>query len=1060
MLSLSSMASLRALVFGFGRGRSVRPRQRPARSRPGLESLEDRLAPTAQIYLDSHWVLHIDSDNTGNTITLTATTTHAIVTVNNEPPHQIDSPFTFAGIQMNGGTGADRLSLYALQTRTTVNGNSTTTAVVVGHNGSLSAISASVSVNGTTALTVDGSSDTNNETVQMNAASLTGMTPLGTAINYGSVLSLTVRTGTGRNTINVTGTPRTGVLYGGVTLTTRAVSDTVNVQGITAPISIPPFTYLLGGPLTVNCQAPAGVTVGNNGSLQGIGSSLTINQSGFSRVDINDGADNANHPNVILTDTSLTGLAPATIYYHTPDNFDYLNITVGNGNNTYTIVNTSGATTLNTGNGNDTVIVQGTATYSPLTVNAGGTSHDGVNVGNNGSLAGINGALTLNNALSWSHVNINDVADNAAHPNVTLTANSLTGLAPAPITFQVDSLDGLNISAGNGNNNYTVVNTVYSSATGGNRTILNTGTGNDTVNVQGTVASAPLTVEPGANVNDVVNVGYANSLAGINGEVAVSSFSWCHLNINDGADTAAHPNVMLTGISLTGLAPALIDWSSNSLDGLTITAGNGNNTYTVVTTPYATVAGGDPTVLNTGAGRDTVNVQGTTASAPLTVNNAGSSNQVDNLGSGDTLTALSGAVTLNNTFSYTTVYVNDGSDNTNHPSVALSASSLTGLAPAPINFGPTSLLWLYITVGNGTDNYTLTTPQAYLGTTLATGTGANTVTVTDTGGPVNLAGNPAGSNTLIGPNATTTWNITAANAGSFSGTGTLVSFTNYQNLTGGSGGNTFVFSDAATLSGTLNGGSGGTNTLDSSAYTTPESFAISGANAGSGTPVGAFSNIQSLLGGRGGNNGFAFNDGGSLGVSLNGGSGLGNTLDYSTGWTGNVTVDLPLGVASGIANPATGAVGGIQNVVGASGGGSGLYNLLIGNGGNFLQGGTGRRNLLVAGATPSTLVGGDGEDLLIAGSTNYDGDPTLANWQAIASYWTSADPFATRVANLLSGSGVPILDPTPGTGTVVGNNGGSALIGNGGLALIYADTLDQGSISGFDPGSQLETITP
>jgi hypothetical protein len=82
----------------------------------------------------------------------------------------------------------------------------------------------------------------------------------------------------------------------------------------------------------------------------------------------------------------------------------------------------------------------------------------------------------------------------------------------------------------------------------------------------------------------------------------------------------------------------------------------------------------------------------------------------------------------------------------------------------------------------------------------------------------------------------------------------------------------------------------------------------------------------------------------------------------------------------------------------------------------------------------------------------------LANWQAIAALWTDADPFATRAANLLSGSGVPILDPTAGTGTVFGNGGGNTLTGNGALALIFTDGFD--AISGFDPNAQQVTITP
>jgi hypothetical protein len=111
----------------------------------------------------------------------------------------------------------------------------------------------------------------------------------------------------------------------------------------------------------------------------------------------------------------------------------------------------------------------------------------------------------------------------------------------------------------------------------------------------------------------------------------------------------------------------------------------------------------------------------------------------------------------------------------------------------------------------------------------------------------------------------------------------------------------------------------------------------------------------------------------------------------------------------------------------------------------------------VAGGSANTLTGGDGEDLIIAGGTTYDTDTTLANWQAIATYWAGTDDFATRAANLASGTGVPILDPTPGTGTVFGNGGGNTLTGNGGVALIFTDNLD--AIAGFG-ATQLVPIAP
>ena len=56
----------------------------------------------------------------------------------------------------------------------------------------------------------------------------------------------------------------------------------------------------------------------------------------------------------------------------------------------------------------------------------------------------------------------------------------------------------------------------------------------------------------------------------------------------------------------------------------------------------------------------------------------------------------------------------------------------------------------------------------------------------------------AGSNQLTGANVANTWNITGANAGNINGAG---SFTNIQNLTGGTGNDTFVFANAGTLAG-------------------------------------------------------------------------------------------------------------------------------------------------------------------------------------------------------------------------------------------------------------------
>jgi hypothetical protein len=200
----------------------------------------------------------------------------------------------------------------------------------------------------------------------------------------------------------------------------------------------------------------------------------------------------------------------------------------------------------------------------------------------------------------------------------------------------------------------------------------------------------------------------------------------------------------------------------------------------------------------------------------------------------------------------------------------------------------------------------------------------------------------------------------------------------------------------------------------------------------------SFTAFQNLTGGAAGNT-FVFSDGAGLSGNLDGGSG-GGTLDYSA-YSTSVVVDLQTATATGVG----GSLANIQNVTGGSGGGAGVFNVLVGNGGNTLIGGNGRRSLLVAGSSASTLIAGDDDDILIAGTTAYDTD--LASLMAIMAYWSgSADDYGTRVGNLLSGNGVPLLDST----MVTSNGGGNTLMGGPGLNLYYGNSLDT---TDFDPNS-------
>src|SRR5262249_33260419 len=86
---------------------------------------------------------------------------------------------------------------------------------------------------------------------------------------------------------------------------------------------------------------------------------------------------------------------------------------------------------------------------------------------------------------------------------------------------------------------------------------------------------------------------------------------------------------------------------------------------------------------------------------------------------------------------------------------------------------------------------------------LTGGTNNDSFTIS-AGGSVATIDGGTGNHNPIGPNATTTWNVTGANAGNI--VSAVTSFTNIQNLTGGTQVDTFNI--AGDLTGTLQGGSG------------------------------------------------------------------------------------------------------------------------------------------------------------------------------------------------------------------------------------------------------------
>jgi virginiamycin B lyase len=282
-----------------------------------------------------------------------------------------------------------------------------------------------------------------------------------------------------------------------------------------------------------------------------------------------------------------------------------------------------------------------------------------------------------------------------------------------------------------------------------------------------------------------------------------------------------------------------------------------------------------------------------------------------------------------------------------------------------------------------------------------------------------------GQNTLAVDGGKNLWKITGNNTGTLNGS----VFANIENISGGSGNDTFTFGPTGVVDGNVDGG-GGTNTVNYASYGNPvqvdlesmtapglDSFAnietflgsngsntlygpdtantwqITGINAGKMFAPAAtytFTSFANLVGGTVADQ-FNFNNAKGVTGTIDGGGGDA-TLNYKAYQFG-VYVNLAADVATG--------TGGVTNIMQVNGSGRG--DVLVGDGTGILLAEAFGRNLIIGGTGgQTTLDSGTGQDIVIAGSTSYDSNQ--AALQALETYWsTNGGTFAQRVAALSSG---------------------------------------------------------
>jgi hypothetical protein len=263
-----------------------------------------------------------------------------------------------------------------------------------------------------------------------------------------------------------------------------------------------------------------------------------------------------------------------------------------------------------------------------------------------------------------------------------------------------------------------------------------------------------------------------------------------------------------------------------------------------------------------------------------------------------------------------------------------------------------------------------------------------------------VVGGQSNNDTVIGRDATNTWNITQTNVGTVGST----AFSGFENLEGGDANDSFVFANGAGISGKIDGGTG-RNTLNYAAYTTKVTVNLSTRTATKvgGAAAGKVSHIRDVIGG-------------TQDDTLTGD----NQNNLLAGNAGKDTLD----------------------------GGDGNDTLGGGDSNDTIKGGN-DRDLLFGGLGLDTLDGGAGEDILFDGTNTFDS--SIASLDALLTAWTLSDDYATRVEALREGdTGVPGA-PLLISETVMADTVSETLTGGADLDWFFLRQTGANLDSIFDP---------
>jgi hypothetical protein len=400
--------------------------------------------------------------------------------------------------------------------------------------------------------------------------------------------------------------------------------------------------------LTIHSNGSDSVTVGNStdGVQEITGDVILTNGSAATNLTVDDSADPTNTPYTVGF-----GWNPAPF----SDNLSYGTVDglLPGGFSVFFQDSSLASLTVKTPAVDNTVNVY--RTFAPTYLISGGSSpvnrgYDTVNVGAGGSVSGIGGDLYIENRPALDTVNVDDSLDPTTGRQVTLSDYTPPSPAPPPFddTDTFGRISGLTASGATINYEYLDTSSVT----------IQTGPA-DIVNVFSTGVTTNLvgTREPNLGTDPTtVIVGNGGSLAGINGTLNIENPPFSNdITVDDSADSSA-PTFT---VSTLGINPADSQTNAEQWGQITGLPTGASINYEYSDTPSLT--------LKTGPGA-TVDVLATFN----TLNLVGNGQTTVNLGDQNNVQGLYGSLFVQNQVAaQTNVYLNDSSDTTSLPNVAL-----------------------------------------------------------------------------------------------------------------------------------------------------------------------------------------------------------------------------------------------------------------------------------------------------------------------------------------------------------------------------------------------------